>query len=124
MSRLQRETAAEEPRWGDPGGDAEGDAAEAGEGDLYLARAQRALKANYTAPATIPEKERLHLRATVLILVEPDGTIRDVRLAKRSGNAAFDASVERSARATRLPSPPAQFKDRYRRDGILVEYTP
>ena len=124
MSKMQRDKTAEEPRWGDPTGDPEGDASEAGEGDRYLALAQRALKASYAAPATIPVKERLHLRATVLILVEPNGAIRDVRIAKRSGNDVFDASVERSARATRLPPPPAEFKDRYRRDGILVEYTP
>ncbi|HSM92298.1 MAG TPA: energy transducer TonB [Anaeromyxobacteraceae bacterium] len=124
MSRMERDKSAEAPRWGDPGGDPEGDASEASEGDRYLALAQRALKANYSAPATIPLKERLHLRATVLILVEANGTIRDARIAKRSGNDAFDASVERSALATRLPPPPAQFKDRYRRDGILVEYTP
>lgn len=124
MSRMERDKSAEEPRWGDPTGDPEGDASEAGEGDRYLALAQRALKASYAAPATIPVKERLHLRATVLILVEPNGAIRDVRIAKRSGNDVFDASVERSARATRLPPPPAEFKDRYRRDGILVEYTP
>ncbi|MGB8930620.1 MAG: energy transducer TonB, partial [Anaeromyxobacteraceae bacterium] len=124
MSRMERDKSAEAPRWGDPSGDPQGDASEASEGDRYLALAQRALKANYSAPATIPVKERLHLHATVLILVEPNGTIRDARIAKGSGNEVFDASVERSARATRLPPPPAQFKDRYRRDGILVEYTP
>jgi TonB family protein len=124
MSRMERDKSAEAPRWGDPGGDPEGDASEASEGDRYLALAQRALKANYTAPATLPMKERLHLRASVLILVESNGTIREARIAKPSGNDVFDASVERSARATRLPPPPAQLKDRYRRDGIIVEYTP
>ncbi len=124
MSKLQKEKTAEEPRWGDPGGDPEGDAAEAGEGDLYLAKAQRALKANYRAPATIPMKERLHLRATVLIHVDSKGVIRDARIAKSSGNDAFDASVMKSALETRLPLPPPEFQDRYRRDGILVEYTP
>jgi len=124
MSRMQREKAAEAPRWGDPSGDREGDASEAGEGDRYLARAQRALKENYSAPATIPVKERLHLRAAVLILVEPNGVIRDARISRSSGNDAFDASVLKSARATRLPSPPAVLAERYRRDGILVEYTP
>jgi colicin import membrane protein/protein TonB len=124
MSKLQKEKADEGPRWGDPKGEADGDAAEAGEGDRYLALATRALKANYRVPATIPPRERLHLRATVIILVEPNGVIREARVTRASGNDAFDASVERSARATRLPPPPAEFKDRYRRDGIEVEYTP
>lgn len=124
MSRLQQEKAGEEPRWGDPAGDRDGDASEAGEGDRYLALVQRALKENYVAPATIPMKERLHLRAAVVILVEPNGVIRDARISRSSGNDAFDASVLRSARASRLPPPPPEFKDRYRRNGITVEYTP
>jgi colicin import membrane protein len=124
MSRMEKEKAGEEPRWGDPRGDREGDASEASEGDRYLALAQRALRENYTAPATIPMKERLHLRAAVLILVEPNGAIREARISRSSGNDAFDGSVVRSARATRLPPPPAELKDRYRRDGIIVEYTP
>jgi TonB family protein len=56
--------------------------------------------------------------------VEPNGAIREARISRSSGNDAFDGSVVRSARATRLPPPPAEFKDRYRRDGIIVEYTP
>lgn len=124
MSRLERERADEAPRWGDPTGDAEGDAAEAGEGDRYLALAQRALRANFTPPATIAVKDRLHLRTIILILVEPNGVIRDARITRGSGNDVFDASALQSARATRLPPPPEQFKDRYRRDGIVTEFTP
>lgn len=123
MSRMEKEKAEEEPQWGDPTGDPEGDASEAGEGDRYLALVQRAIRANFRLPATIPERERLHLRATVILLLEPTGAIRDFKIVKRSGNAEFDDAVERSARWGRLPPPPPALAERYRRDGIQVEYT-
>lgn len=124
MSRLEKEKADQAPRWGDPTGDAEGDASEASEGDRYQALAQRALRANFTPPATISQKDRLHLRTIILILVEPNGVVRDARITRSSGNDVFDASALQSARATRLPPPPDQFKDRYRRDGIVTEFKP
>jgi colicin import membrane protein/protein TonB len=122
MSKLQREKAEEEPRWGDPGGDAEGDSAEAGEGDRYLALAVRALQANYRVPATISDRDRLHLKATVILYIEPSGAIRDFRFERRSGNDAFDAALERAVRATRLPPPPGPMKDPYRRVGLGVNF--
>lgn len=121
LSRLQREKA-EEPRWGDPSGDAEGDSTEAGQGDLYLARVQRALQSNYRVPATISERERLHLSATIVLFVESNGDIRDFRFERRSGNDAFDAALERAIRATRLPEPPKAMKDAYRRVGLGVNF--
>lgn len=122
MSRLQRDKAAEAPRWGDPTGDPTGDASEAGEGDRYLALAVRALQENYRIPATISERDRLHLHATVVLFVEPNGTIRDFRFEKRSGNDSFDAALERAIRATRLPPPPTPMKDPYRRVGLGVNF--
>lgn len=123
MSRLERDRAAEAPRWGDPHGDAQGDASEAGEGDRYLALAVRALQANYRVPSTISERERLHLRATVILYVEPNGAVRDFKFERRSGNDAFDAALERAIRATRLPPPPEAVKDTYRRVGLGVNFT-
>jgi colicin import membrane protein/protein TonB len=122
MSKLEREKAAEGPRWGDPEGDPEGDADEAGEGDRYLAKAVRALQANYRVPATISEQERLHLRATVVLFIDPSGAIRDFRFEARSGNGAFDAALERAIHATRLPVPPDAMKDAYRRVGLGVNF--
>lgn len=122
LSRMEREKAAEGPRWGDPDGDPAGDAAEAGEGDRYLALAVRALQANYRVPATISEKERLHLGATVVLFIEASGAIRDFKFEQRSGNAAFDAALDRAVRATRLPPPPAALRDAYRRVGLGVKF--
>lgn len=122
LSRMEREKAAEGPRWGDPAGDPEGDAEEAGEGDRYLARVVRELQARYQVPATISEKERLHLGATVVLYIEGSGAIRDFKFEQRSGNAAFDAALERAIRATRLPPPPDSLRDAYRRVGLGVKF--
>jgi len=122
MSRMEKEKAAEAPRWGDPTGDKEGDASEAAEGDRYLALAVRALQANYRVPATTSDRERLHLKATVNLFIEPNGAVRDFKFEKRSGNDAFDSALERAIRATRLPLPPDAMKDTYRRVGLGVNF--
>jgi colicin import membrane protein len=119
---MEEQKAAEAPRWGDPRGDAKGDASEAGEGDRYLALAVLALQENYRVPATLSDKERLHLRATVILYVEPSGAIREFRFETRSGNDAFDAALERAIRATRLPPPPASMRDAWRRVGLGVNF--
>jgi colicin import membrane protein/protein TonB len=118
LSRMRKEVA-EERRWGDPGGDPGGDADEAA-GDRYHALVERALRASYDVPSTISEQERLFLKATVLLYIEPDGRIARWRFAERSGNPAFDAALERTLRATRLPPPPGAERDFYRRTGLQV----
>lgn len=118
LSRVQKEVERE--RWGDPQGDPEGDAAEAGEGDRYLALVVRALQSNYRVPATISERERLYLKGSVILYIEPDGRVGRWRLDKPSGNPAFDDALERTVRQTRLPPPPDAFRDLYRTTGLQV----
>jgi colicin import membrane protein len=122
LSRMEKEKGAEAPRWGDPNGDVEGDSADAAEGDRYLALAVRALQSNYRVPATISERDRLHLKATVVLYIEANGAIRDFRFEQRSGNDAFDAALERAIRETRLPPPPPAMKDPWRRIGLGVNF--
>jgi colicin import membrane protein/protein TonB len=117
LSRVRKEVA--EQRWGDPDGDVAGDS-ETGEGDRYHALVERALRSSYDVPSTISEQERLFLKATVLLFIEPDGRIARWRFEQRSGNPAFDAALERTLRATRLPPPPAAERDFYRRTGLQV----
>lgn len=118
LSRVQREGTPE--RWGDPGGDVAGSATEGAEGDRYLALVLRELQANYQAPATISERERLYLKGTIVLFIEPDGRIRGWRFEKRSGNAAFDEYLERTLRNTRLPPPPPAMRELYRTTGLQV----
>ena len=48
--------------------------------------------------------------ATVVFVIERDGTVREVKLEKKSGDAAYDASCERALLVTdRLPPLPPEF---------------
>lgn len=118
ISRVQKEVERE--RWGDPEGDPLGDADEAGEGDRYLALVVRSLQSNYRVPATISERDRLHLKGTVILYIEPDGRIGRWKLEHSSGNGAFDDALDRTVRQTRLPPPPDAFRELYRSTGLQV----
>ncbi len=50
------------------------------------------------------------LNATVMFVIERDGTVRDVKLEKKSGDGAYDASCERALLVLdRLPPLPPEF---------------
>jgi colicin import membrane protein len=108
-------------RWGAPDGDPGGDADSAEEGDRYLAQVRRLLQANYRVPATLSERDQLHLEGSVVLYIEPDGRISRWRLERPSGNGAFDAALERTLGDTRrVPPPPDAFRERYHSGGVQV----
>ncbi len=120
LSKVQKQ--ADQERWGDPSGDPGGDS-DTSEGNPYFALVDRALRANYTAPVTIPERERLYLEANVILWIEPDGRITRWRREGTSGNATFDAAVERTLRVTpRVPPPPENLRESLRRTGIQLTF--
>jgi colicin import membrane protein/protein TonB len=118
LSKVQKQV--DEKRWGSPDGDPGGDSETAEEGDRYLAVVQRQIQTNYNVPATISERERMYLKGTIVLYIDPDGRISRWRFESRSGNGAFDDALERALRATRLPPPPDGMKDLYRRQGLQV----
>ncbi len=121
MSKVQKQV--DEKQWGSPDGDPSGDSDTGEEGDRYLALVRREIQANYNAPATISDRDRLHLKGTVVLFIAPDGRISRWQLETPSGNSAFDAALERAIRSTgRLPPPPDAMKDLYRR-GLQVVFT-
>lgn len=123
MDRVRKDDKlASKERWGDPGGLPQGTATDASEGDRYLALVTQALQSSYRLPSTISEQERLHLGATVVVTVEPDGKISSFRFEKRSGNAAFDQALEHALREARLPPPPPELRQRYRTVGLGVNF--
>jgi len=64
-------------------------------------------------------RQRLYLETSVALWIEPDGRIARWRQERSSGNATFDAAVERTLKAApRLPPPP----DPLRRTGILLVF--
>jgi colicin import membrane protein/protein TonB len=118
LSRVQRQV--DETRYGAPDGDPSGDSDSGSEGDRYLALVVRELKASYRVPATISERERLYLKGTIVLFIEPDGRLARWRFEARSGNGAFDEALERTLRQTRLPPPPAAMRELYRSTGLQV----
>jgi colicin import membrane protein/protein TonB len=123
LSRIRREHALSPPVGGDPSGDPGGDASEGEVGDRYLALVERALHETYRVPATISDRDRLHLKATVVLYIEPDGRVARWSFESRSGSAAFDDALERAIRQARLPPPPADLRERYRNLGLGVRFT-
>ncbi len=124
MSRVEKEKVRSEPLYGDPSGVPGGDATEAGPGDQYLALVERALRESYTLPATLSDRDRMTLKATVVLYVDADGSVLRYAFETRSGNSAFDAALERAIRAARLPPPPAELRRKYRTEGLGVLYRP
>jgi len=100
-----------DPLPGQLDGDPMGDAEEAAEGERYLALVQKRIQSNYTVPSTIPDEERIRLRAVVTIRVEPNGMISEFKITKPSGNESFDAALESAVRrASPLPPPPDHLR--------------
>ncbi len=124
MSRVEKEKVRSEPLYGDPSGVAGGDATEAGPGDVYLGLVERALRDSYTLPATLSDRDRMTLKATVVLYLEADGSVVRYAFETRSGNSAFDSALERAIRAARLPPPPAELRRKYRTEGLGVLYRP
>jgi outer membrane biosynthesis protein TonB len=108
---------------GHPDGDPDGDSDEVALGNLYLTKMHQAVKRNYSVPELIPEKERLFLRAVVILRLEPNGQIKDLRFETRSGNDLYDSAVEAAIRrAAPFEAPPKELSARYARDGIGIPF--
>jgi TonB family protein len=74
-------------------------------------------------PATLSDLDRMHLKATVVLHIGPDGRILSWSFESRSGSAAFDDALERAIRQALLPPPPADMRDRYRSLGLGVRFS-
>jgi colicin import membrane protein/protein TonB len=120
ISRFENEAPPE----GSPDGDPLGTESDGDVGDVYLAQVTRALQETYNLPSTISERERMYLKATVLLFIEPDGRVSRWQFAQRSQNPVFDGALERAIQAARVPPPPAEMAQRYRTQGLAVLYRP
>lgn len=81
----------------------------------YYSTVQQRLYAAWQQPAGTP----IGTTATAVIRVERDGTLSYRSVSRRSGNATFDASVQKALDAvSRLPAPPADLPDR----NITIEF--
>jgi outer membrane biosynthesis protein TonB len=121
LSKVQRDV--EESRWGAPDGDPLGDSDTGSEGDRYLALVVRELQSHYNLSKTIPDRELVQLGATVVLRLDAAGRVLGHSFERRSGNAAYDAALERAIAAARLPPPPAELRERFRTTGLGVNFT-
>jgi colicin import membrane protein len=120
LSKVQRDV--DESRWGDPEGDPSGDSETGTEGDRYLALVYRELQANYNLPVTMSRSEAAGLGALVVLVIDPSGRVLRYSFERRSGNAAYDAALERAIEASRLPPPPPELRERFRRGGLAIHF--
>jgi TonB family protein len=109
---------------GQADGDAQGDAAEA-EGERYWGILSAQVRRNYDVSQTIPESERLHLKARVLIRIGRMGQLIETRLAQPSGNDLFDEAVLSAVKkASPFSPPPDPLRSSLQRTGVVLEFTP
>jgi colicin import membrane protein/protein TonB len=123
VSRMRRQQALSGSAGGDPSGDPFGDASEGEAGDRYLALCTRALQEVYRLPATISERDRLHLRANLRLFLEADGRLVRWTFESRSGNGAFDDALGRAVQQARFPPPPPELLREIRTNGLLVRFS-
>jgi hypothetical protein len=110
------EIAKRQEQEGDPRGIEDGTETQAKAGDLYRGQLVMFFKRGWTIPSTLGDTSHLTTRASVEIT--PDRHIGLHSLAKSSGEALFDQSVEdrfnelRSL-GTTLPEPPAEVRSQF-----------
>lgn len=123
FSNTAKPTSLEELE-GQEDGDPNGDAARA-EGERYYGMLKAQVHRNYDVSQTIPEQERLHLKARVLLRIGPRGELLRVELARPSGNPLFDSAVVLAVKkAAPFSPPPDHLRDSLDREGIVMEFSP
>ena len=105
-------------------GDPNGDSAVA-EGEAYYARLKAQITRFYDVSQTIPDAERIRLRAQVSIVISPAGQLERARLAKSSGNDLFDSAVMAAVkRAAPFAPPPTHLRDALSKYGVVFQFVP
>lgn len=110
---------------GSPDGVDDGDALIAKKGSEYMTKVYKAIKAQYAVPEVISQRERMFLKATVVITVDARGRLKDFSFEKHSDNHLFDSAIEAAVRrAAPFPPPPPELADKYADEGIGLEFSP
>lgn len=105
-------------------GDPNGDSATA-EGERYYGLLSSQVRRHYNVADTIPEAERLHLKAQVAMRLNRTGDVIEARLARASGNPLFDSAVLAAVKkASPFSPPPDRLRDALHKSGIVLEFSP
>ncbi|MBF5044264.1 TonB C-terminal domain-containing protein [Aggregicoccus sp. 17bor-14] len=124
FDRTSKSKSEPEELEGEEDGDPNGDSATA-EGERYYGLLSSQVKRRYDVSDTIPDSERLQLRAQVALRISRSGEVIDVKLAKGSGNDLFDAAVLAAVkRASPFSPPPEALRNALQRDGVVLEFRP
>ncbi|XXF76611.1 TonB family protein [Myxococcaceae bacterium GXIMD 01537] len=124
FDKMAKPTPAEDLE-GAEDGDPNGDSATE-EGERYYGLLSSQIRRHYSVADTIPESERLHLKAQVAIRLGRKGElVGEPSLAKSSGNEVFDAAVLVAVRkAAPFSPPPDHIRDPLQKSGVVLEFRP
>ncbi len=104
-------------------GDPDGDAANA-EGERYWGMLSAQVRRNYDVSQTIPEQERLHLKAKVTLFLSKTGGVLKQSIVS-SGNPLFDNAVLAALKkAAPFSPPPEHLRDSLQKVGVTLEFKP
>ena len=107
---------------GDPDGSPDGDSA-VQEGERYWAELRAQVHRYYDVSQTIPDSERMHLRAQVEIRIGASGQLLKVELAKPSGNSLFDQAVLAAVKkASPFQPPPDTLRANLQSSGVALDF--
>ncbi len=114
----------EEELEGQEDGDELGDAAQA-EGERYFGQINAQVGRHYDVSQTIPEQERLRLKADVTLKISRTGEVLRAELSRPSGNGLFDNAVLLAVkRASPFPPPPEHLRSTLQETGVTLRFTP
>ncbi len=104
-------------------GDPEGDSATA-EGERYYGLLRAQIRRHYDVSNTIPEQERLQLRAQVVVRISRTGELESVKVHKSSGNELFDAAVVAAVKKASPFGPPPEHLRKTLSSGVILQFSP
>ncbi|WP_375767257.1 TonB C-terminal domain-containing protein [Archangium gephyra] len=124
FDKLSKSSKQEEELDGAEDGDPNGDSATA-EGERYFGLLSSQVRRHYNVADTIPDNERLYLKAQVAMRLNRTGEVIEARLAKASGNGLFDSAVLAAVKkASPFSPPPDHLRDTLQKGGIVLEFSP
>lgn len=113
-----------EPLEGALDGDPHGDDAKQ-EGERYYGLLKAAVTRNYDVSNSIPEAERIRLKARVAVRIGPGGELLDAKISSSSGNDSFDTAVLGAVKkASPFAPPPASLRDGLKTVGAQLDFRP
>jgi TonB family protein len=83
------------------------------------------VRRNYNVADTIPEAERMYLKAQVKMRLGRAGEVLEANLSTPSGNDQFDAAVVAAVKkASPFSPPPDHLRDPLQKQGVVLEFHP